>query len=220
VGQPDPAQRAEQQIGHGGEPKSQLIGAHRGRRRAVGEQVELTLLNPVLHLAAGAVDRLIEMPRANLGPLERGDDKARVGVAARPFGLADHAAVAAPAVQRAPGEVAEAARRLARYGALSGRFGKLGLDFLDQPLVARQAEQVIHPVRFAPGHQRLTGEAGTRSQQNAHPRPALADLGDDARPRRRRQTSRQEYQGSGRGQPDMSTASPPANPTGSAGYQR
>lgn len=35
-------------------------------------------------------------------------------------------------------------------------------------------------MRLAPGHQRLAGEAGIGAQQDAHPRPAGADLADDA----------------------------------------
>ena len=52
---------AHQHIGHRGEPQAELIGAHGFGRGAVGEKVELTLLDPVLHLAARAVDFLIEV---------------------------------------------------------------------------------------------------------------------------------------------------------------
>jgi hypothetical protein len=40
------------------------------------------------------------MLRGDLGRLERGDDKARVGITASDLCLADDAAVAAPAVDR------------------------------------------------------------------------------------------------------------------------
>ena len=58
----DAAQRADQHIGHRGEPQSQLIGAHRLGRGAVCVEVELAFLDAVLHLAAGAIELLIEMP--------------------------------------------------------------------------------------------------------------------------------------------------------------
>ena len=45
VAEPDPAQRVEQHIGKGREPQPQLVGAHGGGRRAIGEQVELLLLD-------------------------------------------------------------------------------------------------------------------------------------------------------------------------------
>jgi len=41
-------------LGHRGEPQAQLVGAHGVGRGAVGVEVELTLLDAVLHLAAGA----------------------------------------------------------------------------------------------------------------------------------------------------------------------
>src|SRR3954469_10283884 len=47
--------------------------------------------------------------------------------------------------------------------------------------VGGQAEDVVHAVGFAPRHQRLAAEAAVGAQQNAHPRPAGADLADDAR---------------------------------------
>src|SRR5580692_4671789 len=105
VRQSDAAQSAEKYIGHGREPQSELVGAHRGRRRAVGEQIELAFLDAVLHLATGAVDHLVEVLRGNLARLERGDDEARVGITAGDLGFTDDAAVAAPAVQRRPSEV-------------------------------------------------------------------------------------------------------------------
>src|SRR5213076_2222767 len=48
--QADPAQGAQQHIGHRVEPQPQLVGPHRGSRGAVRIEVELTLLDPVLHV--------------------------------------------------------------------------------------------------------------------------------------------------------------------------
>src|SRR6202034_611480 len=73
------------------------------RRRAVGKQVELALLDAVLHIAARAVDLLVELPRTDLAPLQRGDE-ARIGLAAGHLGLADDPALAAPTVQRGVAE--------------------------------------------------------------------------------------------------------------------
>src|SRR5271166_5248014 len=74
------------------------------------------LADTVLGLSAGAVELLIEGTRVvgDAGALEGGDDKARIGALQRVLGLADDAARAAPAVDRAILEVAEHARRLAR----------------------------------------------------------------------------------------------------------
>src|SRR5689334_2517299 len=170
IRKPDPAQCAQQYIGHRGEPEAQLVGAHRGRRRAIGEQVELALFDAVLHLAAPA----------DLGRLERGHNKPRIGFAAGHLGLADDPAMAAPTIQSRPHEVLEATRRLASPDALHRRHQQLGLDRLLQTLVTCQAEQVVHPVRVAPSHQRLAGKAGIAAQQDAYPWPTLADLRHNA----------------------------------------
>jgi hypothetical protein len=59
-----------------------------------------SLEDAALHLAARAVDRLIEMLRSNLARLQRSNDEARVGIAAGDFCLAHDAAIAAPTVER------------------------------------------------------------------------------------------------------------------------
>jgi hypothetical protein len=45
-----------------GEPEPELVGAQAFGRGAIGEQVALAFLDPVLHLAASAVDLLIWRP--------------------------------------------------------------------------------------------------------------------------------------------------------------
>jgi hypothetical protein len=45
VPEPDPTQRLEQDVGKGRQPQPELIGAHGRGRRAIGEQVELLLLD-------------------------------------------------------------------------------------------------------------------------------------------------------------------------------
>jgi len=121
---------------------------------------------------------------------QRGDDKARIGRAAGPFRLADHATLTAPAVARRPGEFVKPARRLTGgFAVLLGR-GEFGSDLSDQALVLGQAKQIIDPIGLAPTHQSLAGKPRsvglqptglTRgAQRNAHFGPAGADLGDDA----------------------------------------
>ena len=98
--EPDPAQGAQQDIGHRIEPQAQLVGAHRGRRGAIRIEVELALLDPVLHLATGAVDLLVEILGLALVSPQRGDDKARVGFPLRPLCLGHDPAPAAPTPAR------------------------------------------------------------------------------------------------------------------------
>ena len=149
-------QRAEQYIGHRGKPQAQLVGAHRRRRGAVGEQIELTLLDAVFHIAAGAVDLLVEPLRLGLLAAERGDNKAGIGFAPCPFGLSNDPALAAPAVARRPGELLKTACRLAGgFAVLFGR-GELGGNLADQTRVLGQAKQLIRASRANPESARST----------------------------------------------------------------
>ena len=56
----------------------------------------------------------------------------------------------------------------------------LGADDLCQPLVARQAKQVVHAVGLAPAHQLFAAEAGVGAQHDARFGPAPAHLSYDA----------------------------------------
>src|SRR3712207_9476593 len=94
----------------------------------------------VLHVAAGAVDALVEGPRVNLAALERGDDEARVRLAAGPLGLADHASPTRPAAEGGPAEIAEAPDGHAGPGGLLLGPGEVDGEFLDQ---ARSEERRV-----------------------------------------------------------------------------
>src|ERR1700731_3025913 len=146
VSQSNPAKVTEQHIGHGCEPQAELVGAHGSRRGPIGEQIELTFLDAVLHLAASAIDLLIEVLAGYFSGVQRRDDKPWIGVATSNLGLADDATPAAPTVQRRPHKVFEATRRLAGGDALRRRGYQLGLDRLLQTLVARQTEQEVDTV--------------------------------------------------------------------------
>src|ERR1700691_2246444 len=60
VREADAPDRAQENIGERGEPEPELVGAHGRCRGPIGEQVALAFLDPVFHLAAGAVDFLVE----------------------------------------------------------------------------------------------------------------------------------------------------------------
>ena len=176
--QGNPAQVVDQHISHRGEPQAELVGRHGAGRGAVGEQVDLTLLDAVLHLAAGTVDILVEM--AAIAFSQRGDDEAGVCLPRGPLGLGDDAPLAAPALAGQPGKVLEAARRLAGLLALLLGLGKLGLDRPGEAGVPRQAEDIIDRMGFAPRHQAIARKARIGAQDDAHLRPARADLRHDA----------------------------------------
>ena len=107
--------------------------------------------------------------------------KRGIGLALGPFRLADHPAPARPAVERRIAEVLEAAGGLAGRGRLRLGLQEFDGDLGDEARVAGEAEHEVDPVLFAPRHQRLAAEAGIGAQENARPRPARPDLGDDAR---------------------------------------
>jgi hypothetical protein len=96
------------------------------------------------------------------------------------LGLGDHPALSAPAVQRAPGEVGEAADGTALGQTLQLGRGQVVGDGADQALVARQAEDIIDGVGFAPRHDLVAGKARISAQQDLDPGPTGADLADDA----------------------------------------
>ena len=96
------------------------------------------------------------------------------------LGLGDHPPGAAPAVERAPSEVGEAARGGGLGQALGRRQRESVGDGPDQALVAREAEDVIDAVGLAPAHQCIAGKARIRPQQDLDPWPARPNLGDDA----------------------------------------
>jgi hypothetical protein len=71
-------------LGHRGQPKPQLVGAHGAGGGSVGEQIELTFLDAVFHLAARAIELLEERAGPMLVGLQRGDDEARIAVLDQP----------------------------------------------------------------------------------------------------------------------------------------
>jgi hypothetical protein len=95
------------------------------------------------------------------------------------LGLADHATLAAPAIQRAPSEVGEAADRATLCQALRRGGGEVFSDRADQALVAGEPEQVVDTVGLAPCHEGFPSEARVGAQQDPHPWPAHPDLVDD-----------------------------------------
>lgn len=109
----DAPHRAQENVGERREPEPELVGAQGRRRAAVGEQVALAFLDPVLYLAPGAVDLFVEKAAVRLALAERGHDEARVGLAVGPFRLGHYPAPARPAVERRITEVLVAAGGLA-----------------------------------------------------------------------------------------------------------
>src|SRR6201998_4901546 len=150
-------------------------------RGAVGIKVELTLLDAILHLTAGAVELLVEVAGIVFLAPQRGYNNPGMGFSRVPFRLAPDPPFPAPAVAGLPGEILEAAGRFFGPLALLLRSGQFRLDLADEPAVLGQSEQENDTVVLAPGHQRLASKAGIATQQDAHLGPAPADLRGDPR---------------------------------------
>src|SRR5512144_1672740 len=146
----DPAQGRHQHVGERREPQAKLVRRHGCGRRAVGEEIELLLLDAVLHLAAGAVDLLVEGLRVDHLTFQRGDDEPRVGAPGQVLGLPDDATAPAPRVDGRVAEVLEPAYRLAGLVMFVLGPGHVDGQRLEEPAVASEAEDVIDPVRLAP----------------------------------------------------------------------
>ena len=149
--------------------------------QAVGEQVELALLDAVFHVAAGAVDLLVQALWLGILAAERGDDEARVGRTCRPFGLGNDPTLAAPAVA----STIESVNRRAGWpvvlpssSAAPSFAGNLG----DKPLVLRPGQRETRPCWPRTNSSEHRGQTPTLgARRNTHLRPAGADLGDNAR---------------------------------------
>ena len=77
-------------------------------------------------------------------------------------------------------EIAVGADRLAGFDHGYGGLAADPLCFLEQDIVARQAEDVIHGISLAPTHQVLAREAAVAAQQDVDVGPTFADHPDDA----------------------------------------
>ncbi len=111
---------------------------------------------------------------------QRSDDEAGVGFAGQVFGLRDHPALPRPACQGGIGELGEPAGGPSPSVGFGLRVGQLPADPLDEPGVAGQADDVVHPVVLAPGQQLLAGIGGIDTKEDLESGPLPAEPGDDA----------------------------------------
>jgi len=177
--QAQPAQRLHQRVGQCGEVEAQLVALHFVGREPVGEQGHL-LLDAVFHLAAGAVELLVEILWAPLFGRERGNHEARVLPLVEILGFGHDAARSRPALFRLVLELGEDTGRLAAALMHPLRLMHLGAGDALQALIAGQAEGVIHRIGLAPGHQLLAAEAAVGAQHDPDLGPALPQLRHDA----------------------------------------
>ena len=135
LAQSDAPEGFDEDIGEGGEPEAELVCTHRPGRGPIGEEIELLFFDSILHIAACAVEPLVEGAGPDPTGLDRGHDEARIVAPGQYLGLGDDPALAAPALAGAIAEVPEAPPRARRcrwpWSARrrrSGRYGSLSAD--------------------------------------------------------------------------------------------
>ncbi len=167
-------QRAEafhQDVGEARHQQAELVGVEGVAAGPPGEQVELLLLDPVLHPPARAIHVFIEMPPvAGKG----GRDAAVVRPEAVVLRLGDHSAVRLPR-PRAVHELAEQLRlRLQPREQRPRVLAQLRAERL-QAAVPGDADDVVHAVAFAPAEHPVPAEAAVAAEDDAHARPLLPE---------------------------------------------
>ena len=180
--QGDAADTVDEDIGEGGEEQAKLVGFVGVCAHAIGKQIELAVLDTVFHVAAWAIGVFVEFPGRDLMAIEGSDEEAAaLFVSGLVFDLGDDAPWPGPGSGFGDVvEIAVGADRLAGFDHGYGGFAADPLCFLEQDIVARQAEDVIHGISFAPTHQVLAREAAVAAQQDVDVGPSFADHPDDA----------------------------------------
>ncbi len=88
-------QAVHENIGKGRKIQPQLVGAQRRRAGAVGEQVEPAFFDTIFHVAAGAIQLLVEPLRPRHLAAQAGHHETRVGPLRQMLRLGHHPACAA-----------------------------------------------------------------------------------------------------------------------------
>ena len=76
VFQGDAADTVDEDIGEGGEEQAELVGFVGVRAHAIGEQIELAVLDAVFHVAAWAIGAFVEFPGRDLMAIQGSDEEA------------------------------------------------------------------------------------------------------------------------------------------------
>ena len=74
--QGDASDTVDEDIGEGGEEQAELVGFVGVRAHAIGEQIELAVLDAVFHVAAWAIGVFVEFPGRDLVAIQGGDEEA------------------------------------------------------------------------------------------------------------------------------------------------
>ena len=153
------------------------MGHHLWHEVRSANRSRLLLLDAVLHVAARAIELLVEILRI---AFQVGDDVARVGSLWTVLDTRDHPALGVPGAG-CVGKLAEQALLEACAGeALSRRLHPRRGQIVE-PRVLGQTDDVADTLALAPGQHLVAAEAAIPSQDDAHTGPRLAEPFDQQR---------------------------------------
>ncbi|CAB4243990.1 protein of unknown function [Methylacidimicrobium sp. AP8] len=155
-----------------------MVAGHLRGRELVGKEVEL-FLDPILHVATSTVELLVKVLGGPLLGGERGHDKARILPSFQVLGFGDHPALPRPAAQGAVGKLGKEAGRLATRLVQTTGLLHRPLNGPAQALVARQAEEVVDLMGFAPSHDLFPAEARIGPEHDPDSGPTGTELFHD-----------------------------------------
>ena len=171
VGERQAAQSGEQRVGETGDKQPELVRPPGLGTGAVGVEVELLVLDAVLHVTAGAVNLVVQ----GLGVAgEAGDDKAPVAPDAVVLGLGDQPAGALPRARLVGARTEQPHRLLAgeavqRLGHVEQRRG-VALE----AVVVGEANDVVDLQALAGVEQLRSAKVPIPAQHDLHIRPVCA----------------------------------------------
>ena len=145
----------------------------------MGRQIQLLLLDAVLHLTAGTADLLMEGLSGVVVGRQRSDHEAGTGTSGQQLGFGQHPPVAGSTVEGGAAKVHEVSDRLPMLIREDSGLGQLGADGDFEAGIAGQAEQIVDLMVLTPSHQLLSGKAGVGPRQDLDLRLLAEQTGDD-----------------------------------------
>ena len=145
----------------------------------MGKQIQLLLLDAVLHLTAGTADLLMEGLSGVVPGRQRSDHEAGTGTSGQQLGFGQHPPVAGSTVEGGAAKVHEVSDRLPMLIREDSGLGQLGADGDFEAGIAGQAEQMVDLMVLTPSHQLLSGKAGVGPRQDLDLRLQAEQTGDD-----------------------------------------
>ena len=161
----------EEDVGERAEQQAELVGPPSVTAGAVGVEVELLLLDPVLHVAACTVDVVVKFLRI---AFEGRDNVTRIASKTAVFGFHDNTTLPVPCSCRIT-EFAEAP--LLAFGIIKEGFGFFHKrsPYRFESFVFSQSDDVVHAVAITPSQHFPTTEAAVAAKDYLHFRPLLAN---------------------------------------------